>query len=89
MGKTRSIRFIVQYTVGRGFWTPSEWRVRARGVVPGMGRPTLVNLKKQVTLAEASTQPGGVNAHLGITKITSAKIIDQDSGETLATYQAE
>lgn len=89
MSQTREILFVVSYQVDRGSWTPGEWRVRARRSVPGMGTPNAVNLKAHVAFVEASTQPGGVNAHLGATKILSAKIVDQWSGETVATFQAE
>jgi hypothetical protein len=90
MGTSRTVRFTVHYSVDHGVWTPGEWRMRPRfnGQAPAHGQATPENLKKHVEHVEASTQPGGVNAHIGVTKILSARIVDNFTGETLATYKA-
>lgn len=40
-----------------------------------------------VAVFEASTAPGGVNAHIGATKVVSAQIVRQSTNETLASYK--
>lgn len=52
------------------------------------GRPTDENLRKYVRDFEDSTLPGGVNEHLGVTRVGSAKIaLNVGAGNTLATYE--
>lgn len=87
MSTSHPIRFSVHFVVDRASWTPSEWRVKARGQVPGYGKPSNENLAKHALFVEASTAPGGVNAHLGYTKILKAHIVDNDTGVTVATYE--
>jgi hypothetical protein len=41
-----------------------------------------------VQATEDSTTPGGVNAHLGVTRIIAARVVRQRDGKTLATYDA-
>lgn len=53
------------------------------------GRPNTDNLRKFVKGWEASTLPGGVNAHLGRTNIRSAKIVLNDGSLKIVTsYEA-
>jgi hypothetical protein len=53
------------------------------------GRPTAANLQKFVESFEASTRPGGVNAHLGATTVTKAMIMLNDGSRKLvAEYEA-
>jgi hypothetical protein len=86
MGHSRLIPFVVEVTTDRGHWTPSEWRMRKRGLIPADGKATTENLKKYALGYEASTSPGGVNSHIGLTHILTARIKDQRTGEILATY---
>jgi hypothetical protein len=89
MSRSRLIPVTVNFVTDNGYWTPSEWRTRStRQGGYSHGKPTLENLQKYVADAEAATQPGGVNAHLGPTKILKAWIIDQRSGEKLVEYTA-
>lgn len=68
--------------------TSSVWDVTSRGMIKGKGKPTADNLRKEVEAFEASTRPGGVNAHLGPIKVSRAEIIHQKSGATVAQYEA-
>ena len=83
---------VVQFVTDQGVQTPSEWRARKRaaavpgGFMPAHGTPNAKNLAAYVAKFEASTAPGGVNAHLGVTKVLSAKIVRQADHEILATY---
>lgn len=83
------IPYTVEVTTDKGYWTPSEWRMRRQGQIPADGKASTENLKKWALAFEASTQPDGVNAHIGATKILTARIKDQRTGEILATYKRE
>ena len=86
--RDRAIRFVLHVVIdtpGRA-WTPSEWRVRARYQSPGYGKPTVENIKKHCLFVEESTAEGGVNAHLGATKILKAWVVDQETGAKVAEY---
>lgn len=90
MGRSRSIKYVVRLEFGTNtFNTPAEWRTRARNNVPSHGKPNAANLAKYVHGFEASTQPGGVNAHLGVQKVTSARVIDQETRTVVAEYFAQ
>lgn len=91
MGRDIAIRYQIHYVVqqvskeglpslGLRAWTPAEWRIRRRGQIPGQGRPTVENIKRHCLAVEASTQPGGVNAHLGATRILRAWVVDHETG---------
>jgi hypothetical protein len=67
--------------------TPSEWRSRKQGQIPGYGRPTAENLQAYIKHFEASTKADGCNSHLGLSVVFSAFIRDQRTGEILATYR--
>ena len=81
--------YIVKIVDGKYSYTPSAWRVTSRTQVAADGKPTAANLAKYVASVEASTQPGGCNAHLGATKIKWAAIYRNDgSMKTVAEYRA-
>jgi hypothetical protein len=94
MGKTLSVRYAlhiekVSTTEGRNaIWTPQAWRATSRNGLHAHGRPTNANLLRELAFLEASTTPGAVNEHLGVTKILKAHIVDQQTGNTVATYEA-
>jgi hypothetical protein len=69
--------------------TASGWDVRKRGQIPGNGAPTAANLERYVIAIMQSTEPGGVNAHLGRTTIQGAHLIRQSDGAEMATYRLE
>jgi hypothetical protein len=92
MSRDREVRFLIHYVVETGGepnrgWTPGEWRVRRLHQLQADGKPTVENIQKHCEAYERSTQPGGCNSHLGVTKILRAWIVDQRSGETLADYR--
>lgn len=62
-------------------YTPTAWNCKRDG------RPNEGNLRMYVARFEASTLPGGVNAHLGIEIVKSAQIRRNDgSAEVVASY---
>lgn len=76
----------------RGHVTPTEWLPRARvtynGPCPTVhGKPSNKALAARVKAWEDATKPGGVNAHIGETKVLSAKIVRQSTQEVLAEYK--
>jgi hypothetical protein len=80
MSSSRLVPFVVEMTLAKGHATPVEWRTKVQG------KPNNENLAKDIAFFEASCRPGGVNAHLGETVVTSARIIDQKTGAVRATY---
>jgi hypothetical protein len=86
-GRSRAVRYVVHFNVDRGHWTPSEWRARREGQSQSYGAPTAANLAKHVAHVERSTMPGGPNEHIGPTRILTARIVDQTTGQTLAEYR--
>ena len=92
MGGSRLVRYRIEVDVGHGRSdTGGEWRTRSRYGAPGYGAPTNQNLAKWVKGMEQSARPGGVNAHLSKPHepywINSARIVDQLTGRTVATYR--
>lgn len=84
MGRSRTLTYIIETDNG----TPMEWRVSHKTNLPGYGKPNNQNLKKWAEAFNGSFEPGGVNAHCGIdSKISTAQIIKQKTGEVLATWQ--
>jgi hypothetical protein len=81
-------KYVVKITDGRYSYTPMEWRVFGRGLQKPDGKPTSANLAKFVQSYEASTQAGGSNAHLGATKIQTARIYNNLTGELVREYRA-
>lgn len=88
MGHSTMSKYRVEYRVRGSHWTPASWLVSSRDQRHADGRPTDENLRRHVEAIEASTRPGGVNAHLGATVILSAKLINQHTDETVAAYVA-
>jgi hypothetical protein len=60
--------------------TPTAWNVRRDGA------PTDANLRSYVHGLEASTLQGGVNEHLGVTRVLAAQLVHQGTGAVVATY---
>lgn len=91
MSRTRFLPYTVEVTLAKGVATPSEWRMKqtaaqVRQGVPAHGAATVENLKKYCLDVEASTQPGGVNAHLGVIVIIAARIRDNQTGTVICIY---
>jgi hypothetical protein len=62
-------------------WTPQGWNSKQAG------RPAPHTLAAFVKGYEASTLPGGVNAHLGVTRIAAAQIkLNVLGGIVVASY---
>lgn len=74
------VPFVIRYTVDNGKWTPGAWRSKFNG------RPTAKNLAAYVESMQASTLPGGCNAHLGATTILSATVTRQSDGAVVASF---
>jgi hypothetical protein len=73
--------YAVDMTVPGYRYSPASWHCKRNG------RPTAANLAAYVASFEASTMPGGVNAHLGATRVASARIRRNTyAGDTVATY---
>lgn len=83
MGRTTTPAYVVQIADGRYRYAGSAW------VVATDGKPTEANLRRYVESFEASTRPGGANAHLGEVRVLRASIRrNVPAGQTVATYQA-
>lgn len=86
MGRSVTPKYAVEFSGvssnGRpNRWTPMGWNCKQSG------RPTAANLAAFIKGYEASTLPGGVNAHLGVTRIAAAQIkFNVLGGETMAIY---
>lgn len=87
MGRIVTPKYRVEMQLDGFLNTASAWDVTSRGMIVGKGKPTVANLRREVEAFEASTQPGGVNAHLGPIKVLFAEIIHQKSGETVARLE--
>lgn len=75
MGSTRKVKYIVEVVVPGFSCTPMEWRVGYANGCRGYGQPTKRNLAEYVRTSNEATEPGGVNAYLGVNhKIVSAAI---------------
>jgi hypothetical protein len=85
MGKTTTTKYQIRIEVKSGpGHMPMSWNCKRDG------RPTEANLRRWVESYEASTRPGGVNAHLGPETITRARILLNDgSGKLVAEYKPE
>lgn len=97
MGKDRLIPYVVRVTRaesgGRPVgMTPMEYRPRpwklGSKTVPADGPLSEPGLRAFCERFEASTAPGGPNAHLGPTRILDARLVDQRNGKLIATYGA-
>ena len=82
MARDTATAYVVDISTPGYRWTPAAWNCRT------MGRPTAANLRRHVEGFEASTRPGGVNAHLGATLVTRASIRRNAlGGAVVATYE--
>jgi hypothetical protein len=77
--KTRTPKYRLEYLdLGKDSWTSAAW---------SGGRPTAKRLARHILVLERSTLPGGVNAHLGPTRIYKARIVEQATSAVIVTYQ--
>jgi hypothetical protein len=67
-------------TTGHRHSLTESWRTKV------YGRPGSVSVGRFVAAYEASTRPGGVNAHLGAEIVLSASVIRQATWAVEATY---
>lgn len=82
MGTTTTPTYRVEISVFGPFtWTAQAWATKH------YGRPTDATLAAAVADIEASTRPEGVNAHLGETVVSSARVIRQATDEVVAAYR--
>jgi hypothetical protein len=93
-GRTRRVpyalvwdRVLTMDAAGR--WAPILWTTQAWPTTAkyGGGKPTDANLARYVLGQERATEPGGVNAHIGVSQVIAAHIVRQSDGATMATYQ--
>lgn len=83
MGRSVKSKYAVRMTVAGFGITPACWNSQQAG------RPTAENLRRYVAAFEASTEPGGCNAHLGVTKVLEADIRENEfMGAVVARYSA-
>ncbi len=81
MGASRLVPVIVKFVcAGNVAMTPSAWQSKY------CGKPNDANLAKHIDHLSKSFLPGGVNEHCGPTKIVSAEVIRQSTGEVLAKW---
>lgn len=80
----RPAKYQVTVTVPGRRYSPASWNCKR------YGRPTEANLRKYVESFEASTRPGGCNAHLGIEVVARAEVrLNDGSGKVVAEYKRE
>lgn len=79
MGRSITPTYRIEFRATGGYHTPSAWRAE-------YGRPSAASLARWVESFEASTREGGVNAHLGVTTVWSARIVRQATGAVVADY---
>lgn len=87
---TRTPTYRLEMTDNKGSFAMG-WDVKAPKGVPHYtadGKPTIANLERKIKAYEESTQPGGVNAHLGVCRVSKARIIRQATGEVMVEYKA-
>jgi hypothetical protein len=83
MSQTLTSKYQVRIFSPAHNYSPASWNCRRDG------RPTDANLARYVESFEASTRPGGVNAHLGETRILRAVIaVNEYGGDVVARYSA-
>lgn len=85
--RSTTTKYRVEYTSATWHMSPTCWLISSRDQRHADGRPTETNLRRHVEALEASTRPGGANAHLGALNIRTARLVDQDTGETIARYE--
>jgi hypothetical protein len=72
--------YVVMIHVPGVRYTPAAWNCRRDG------RPTEANLRKYVESFEASTRPGGANAHLGEETVAFARLMRNDGSREVVAY---
>lgn len=82
MGRITKPAYRVEYEVEGARFTPAGWDSKHAG------RPNDRNLHHHVQVLQKSTEPGGVNAHLGPVRVLRAKVVKQSSGVTVARWEA-
>ena len=84
MERTATSKYAVSITVPGYQYSLASWRCNESG------RPTDANLARYVAAFEASTRPGGCNAHLGEQHVSSAsvRVNSGTNGAVVARYQA-
>ena len=84
MGRTVTSKYAISITVPGYSYSLAAWRCNQSG------RPTAANLAAYVEAFEASTRPGGCNAHLGAQRVTRAhvKVNSGYDGRIVAEYTA-
>lgn len=86
MGRDRTFTYRVEVADVSLDGRRARWQ--AGWSVPQDGRPSDQRLESWVEQYEASTRPGNVNDHLGITSVTRASVVRQSTGEEVASYVA-
>lgn len=86
MGTTRKVNTVIDIQSISDL-APSRTYKETVAWKKAFGKPTEENLKAFVKTFEDATKPNGVNAHLGLTVVTSATIRSQETGAVLATYK--
>jgi hypothetical protein len=81
-GSSYALPYQIAITVDNGRWTPSGWSPKDKG--PNVR--TADGLRQWVKDAEDSTMPGGVNSHIGPTKILKA-VVSRSNGTVVQTYE--
>ena len=83
MSATLTTKYQVRISVPGYSYPPMSWNCRRDG------RPTDANLREYVLNFEASTQPDGVNAHLGVTVVRLHSLLVNDcQGTVVSRYYA-
>ena len=81
MSRDATSKYAIQLVVPGYRYSPACWNCRRNG------RPTAANLIRYIESFEASTRPGGCNAHLGETRVSSAYIrLNEYAGQVVASF---
>ncbi len=84
MSSKRTPALVMTLVLDRGHATPIEWRTRpVNACLHVHGKPSDAALAAHVKVWEESTLPEGANAHIGATKVLSAKIVRQATASRL------
>ncbi len=80
MRKSRMITYSLTIRCASGrLYSAMEWRYKQDG------RPTVRNIDMWVSMFEESMTTGA-NRHLGADQVLSAEVVDQRTGDTVATW---
>lgn len=86
MGRSTTPKYRVEAIFFDGTRTRGAWQVRSN-VGHSDGKPCDINLSRWAADLEASTQPGGANAHLQPIVVASACIVEQATSRIVAQYR--